>query len=203
MRTRRLSHRDRIALLAGAVAVSGVLALLSVVRPAARTFVANRDQVTEQRALLDRERALVRSGVRNAAALERLLALRESLDNVIGGVNTGTTAAMELAAYMRDLALDEGLRSVRCADLGADSLSESFRVLRLQVEAQGEYVSIVRFIRSVESDPLVMRVADVELSREGRFVAPSEQASNGGVVRVRLVVLAIGSLDRTSSTRGG
>jgi hypothetical protein len=167
----RLNARDRRAVVIGAMILAPGLAWAFGVRPYLDAVSETGDRVKTERALLERELALVASARRHPeefrAGAERLLS---EAPRLIGGGDDGAAAAA-LAGYLRRLAGMGGasLRSVEPAttrDAGA-----GLTALPVVVSGEADLQEVLTFLRLLETGPKLVQV------RELRLEAMSREAS--------------------------
>ena len=158
--------QDRRALLLGGAALVLMLGYSRVARPALDTLRTRASALTEQRALLARERALLAVAptfaARQSAADRTLAAERPRL---FAGDSVGATA--ELTAYVADVATGTG---VRLASVEARSASAERGVTRLVVDARGEatWSKALDFVARLESAEQLVDVTSVRIERGAR-----------------------------------
>jgi type II secretory pathway component PulM len=151
----RFSARDRRAVaLLGAVAL-GALAWTLVMRPTWTQVNALRDMIAGERALLERERALLaRGGVSNAgAAGPALFTGRED-----------AIAAAALAEHAGTLAEAHELW-VQAATTGETRVTpDGLRLVRVDVRAEGDVQGIGGWLAALERGPYAVQVSTLEVS---------------------------------------
>lgn len=198
----RASRRETRTLLIGVGVAVAALLTRGIVVPVLRNYSAALAALEQERGFRQREERLVGDRVKMLALA---LQLRDSMKSASGrvlGARAATTAAMQLASRVRELALDEDMRGIQVTDFGSDSLAGTLRRVRMQVEAQGGFGQLADLIDSIESDPLPMNIADLEIVAAG-----SATFANGGatarpgidpVLRFRAVVTALARVEAHS-----
>jgi len=164
----RLNARDRRAVIIGALILAPGLAWAFGVRPYLDAVAETGERVTTERALLERELALVASARRHPeefrTGAERLL---QAAPRLIGGGDDGAAAAA-LAGYLRRLAGMGGasLRSVEPAttrDAGA-----GLTALPVVVSGEADLQEVLTFLRLLETGPKLVQVRELRLESMSR-----------------------------------
>jgi hypothetical protein len=172
----RLNARDRRAVAIGAMILAPGLAWAFGVRPFLDAVSETGERVRTERALLERELALVASARHHPeefrAGAERLLG---EAPRLIGGSDDGAAAAA-LAGYLRRLAGMGGasLRSVEPAttrDAGA-----GITALPVVVSGEADLQEVLTFLRLLETGPKLVQVRELRLESTSRG-APAAGAS--------------------------
>jgi len=172
--------QDRRALLLGGVALALMLGYSRVARPAIERLRERERTLTEQRELLQRERALL-------AAAPTIPAMQKSADRALAaedgrlfaGDSVGATA--ELTAYVADVASDAG---VRLTSVEARAPSAQRGVTKLTVDARGDgtWSKVLDFVAALESSEQLVDVTSVRVERGARGGGPLGDASTVSVV---------------------
>ncbi|MDB4881376.1 MAG: hypothetical protein JWL95_142 [Gemmatimonadetes bacterium] len=171
--------QDRRALLLGSAALALMLGYSRVARPALEHMRERERTLTEQRALLSRERALLAVAPSLPAmqrVMDRTLAAEDT--RLFAGDSVGATA--ELTAYVADVATDAG---VRLASVEARAPSAQHGVTRLLVDARGEgtWSKVLDFVAALEGSEQLVDVTSVRVER-GPLGGPLGGASTVSVV---------------------
>jgi type II secretory pathway component PulM len=161
-----IRRQDRRALLLGVVALVLMLGYSRVARPALDRMRAREHDLSEQRDLLARERALLAVAPSLPAlrrASERTLTAEDT--RLFAGDSVGATAA--LTAYVADVATEAG---VRLGSVEARAPSAERGVTRLGVDARGEgsWSKVLDFVAKLESSQQLVDVASVRIDRGAR-----------------------------------
>lgn len=161
MIARPLSERDRRALRLGLAAVALLLAWALGVRPAWRAARAESRRLDDERALLARELGLLRDTARDAAlarsARERLTTETSRLLDRADLL----AASASLSAAVRRIAEATDVRLQRTeAVVDGDSAD-----VALELRADGDFASIVSFLRAVERSDRLVRVERLAIDR--------------------------------------
>lgn len=170
-----LAPRDRRAVLAGAWVLLPVLIATLVVRPWAVAAYDGRTSTARERELLVRERTLLADAPGDSATLRLASqALADDAPRLFAGAEA-VTASAELARYVTAQAMASGL-AVRQTDtqtmLADDARTDptaradsSAEVLRVGIRASGDVGAVVRFLRTMEDGPRIVRVERIGISR--------------------------------------
>lgn len=154
----RLSARDRRALVAGAAVLVPVLALQSIVRPAARFISELRTELESERNMLAREERMIMDAPqfpRAIAHAERALSAHAVRlfhgDDAMAGLSA-------IGLYVDTRARESGLvmRRSDVVQLNADSV-ETGR-LRIAIQAAGDLDGMLRLLHALETGPKLLRV---------------------------------------------
>ena len=161
-----LRPQDRRALLLGGAALALMLGYSRVARPALERLRERETSLTEQRALLARERALLAVAPSIPAKqkiTERTLASEDS--RLFAGDSVSATA--ELTAYVADVANEAG---VRLASVEARAPNAQRGITRLVVDARGEatWSKALGFVAKLESAEQLVDVTSVRIERGAR-----------------------------------
>jgi hypothetical protein len=167
-----LRPQDRRALLLGGVVLALLLGYSRVARPALDHLRDRQRSLGEQRALLEREQALL-------AAAPAIPALVRSTERALAGAgprlfagdSVGATA--ELTSYVADVA---GETDVRLASIEARAPSAERGVTRLMVDARGEgsWSDVLSFVQALESSEHLADVVSVRIERGARGAAEAK-----------------------------
>lgn len=166
-----IRERDRRALVIGGFALLLMLGWTRVARPAiAHARNAGRT-LSEQRALLARERALLLAAPQFPAmqrAADRALAGADA--RLFAGDSVGATA--ELTSYVADVATES---AVRLTSVEARAPTTEGSVTRLLVEARGEgsWSDVLDFVATLESSEQLVDVTSVRVERGARSTTPA------------------------------
>jgi hypothetical protein len=160
-----LTPRDRRVLRLLAFVILPVFAVAYGARPLWRAWSAEREDLLQQSALLQRERAAVgEAGTLDSALTHRRALLAVEQRSVIRA-NSQPTAYSELADHLRGVARREQVLVHQVSELPTDSVGSDLRLLRLAVRGESDLAGITRFIRSMESDPRRIRITRLFIER--------------------------------------
>ena len=176
MKMPRLASSDRRAIALGALAVAPVLLYTGVLRPFRTALAETRDRVASQRALLDREVALLSESGQFPASLRRgESTLMEEAPRLFGGTDA-LAASAALSNYVSARALSAHVfmqgSDTRPPVMAADGVV----ALGIEIHAAGDLAGVLAFLRSLEDGPKLMRVDRITLERA---VTYSNVASSG------------------------
>jgi hypothetical protein len=166
-----LSPRDRRALRAGLLLLAPALAYALLVRPYLGALGAARERLADERALLVRERALVREASSFPDRRRRAAtALGATWTRIVRGGDTVSVAAA-LAGYVSMAAEGAGLLveqvesrgadSARSARLGAGGLVAS----SVELRARGDLERVLRFLAALESGETYVRIDGLRVAK--------------------------------------
>ena len=172
--------QDRRALILGGAALALMLGYSRIARPAIERLRESERNLTEQRELLGRERALL-------AAAPSLPAMQKQADRALAAENArlfagdSVGATAELTAYVADVASDAG---IRLASVEARAPSAQRGVTRLTVDARGEgtWSKVLDFVAALESSEQLVDVTGVRIERGARGGGPLGGSSTVSVV---------------------
>ena len=164
---RGLSSRDRRAISAGLLVVAPALSYFFIVKPYGSSVRRTLDALDGQRALLEREEAVVR---------RRVIALREA--NAAAAVASGTTSrtyagvdsVLTLSAFGRDvttLLSDAGLAVQRVETRDSVTRHGALREFTVDVRAQGDFESVLSALTRLEAHTRLVRVSRLSIETSG------------------------------------
>jgi type II secretory pathway component PulM len=163
----RLAPRDRRAVTLGAIVLLPTVAWSVAIKPYRHARAELAVRVAEQRQLLARERALLREGpglareLRDAtdaleAARIRLLPERDAL-----------AATGALVGIVGDAARRRGVLIESIESRGAERADGGLVNVRIEVRGRGDLEGLLRWLQTLETDPLLLRVDGLSVSRAG------------------------------------
>lgn len=188
---RTISGRDRRAVIIGLAVLLPALLWIVAVRPY-RTAMADLNQrVDTERALLEREEALIAAApdlpILAGQAREHSARATERL---VSAANLPLAEA-EVTAFLQDVALLSRvlLQEVRSVDAprGEEESTGTIRPIRLAVRGESDMEGVLTFLQRIESSPLLLRVAELSIEPS---VQRGEEARPDGAVLIDLVVHA-------------
>jgi len=194
---RSMAQRDRRAVLLGLAVLAPALIYIAAVRPYRAAMDDLRDRIASERALLEREEALIagKTTLPASAASMQGRAERAAL-RLVRAANVPLAEA-ELTGFLQDIA---GLSRVLLQDMsgieprrGEKPAAESVRALRLSVRGESDLEGVLTFLQRVENSPLLLRIAElsIEPQKEGR----GDERNTTGVVQFTLIVEAYAPSD--------
>jgi hypothetical protein len=166
---RTLTARDRRALLLGALVLAPVLLWSIVVRPWRDEVVRLEERLVAQRALLARERALLRGGGGPAIAMP-------ARDSALLDAPDADAAAAALASHVAELAVDAGLRVHETEAAEASSASGAIGEVALRLRAGGTLEATMRLLAELARGPRLVQVEELALE------AGAEPGAESGVL---------------------
>ena len=173
---RALSDRDRRALLVGAMLLGPALLWIAVVRPYRNTLADLQDRLVSERALLDREKAVLQeAGTFPARMDEARTALNQWDARFVRSANPALAEA-EVTAVLEDVARDNRvlLQEARSMPLPPGTTApDGLLPLRLSVRGESDFEGVLRFLNGMEQHALLLRVV-------GLSVEPAPQTGGGG-----------------------
>lgn len=203
---RTISGRDRRAVVIGLAVLLPALLWVSAVRPYRAAMSSLNDRVETERALLEREEALIAAAPdlpglagqareRSARATERLV----SAANM-------PLAEAEVTAFLQDVALLSRvlLQEVRSVEppRGEEEPTGALRPLRLAVRGESDLEGVLTFLQRLETSPLLLRIAELSIEPS---VQRGEEARADGAVRIDIILHAFvpAAIERPSNTQEG
>ena len=167
-----LSRNDRRAIAIGSILVIPALLYIGVLRPFDRALTERRTEVSREQDLLARERsAVARAPQLPPEIAARKIELAAELQHAITS-DAPATAAVRLASYVRDVARAHNVMVVQANELAPDSLGTGLKVVRLSLRSESDIAGVSRFLRALETGPMHVRVATLQIERNGN-VRPS------------------------------
>ena len=183
---RTIGGRDRRAVIIGLSVLVPALLWMTVVRP----YVASRAELTEriaaERALLEREQALIDAAAELPAQVEQATErAQQSSQRLVRAANMPLAEA-EVTRYLENVAQLSRvlLQEVRSVDPPRGEQDEEgyVRPLRLALRAESDLEGVLTFLQRIESSPLLLHVAELSIE-------PSAQRDEGQPGAVQLTVL--------------
>ncbi len=180
-----MTGRERRVLAIFAFALAPLFAASYGARPLLRVYRERTGALAQQRELLARERAAVSA----APALSvPIVAARSAVARESRGIIQSaalSTAFSALTDHLRSSARRQNVLVLQTTSMPADSLEGAYSVLRVAVRAESDLAGITRFLRSLESDPLRLRVSRVFIERAAQGqLAGSVVATDGRTVLI-------------------
>lgn len=178
-----LSRRDHRALRIGATLAIPMAFFLLVGRPGLDAFRAKRSALSQQVALLERERQVLH-GAPQVSDLQARVSVQQDAVRAEAFVGPSALAAARMNGIVSTLAVEAGLSLDRVESRGSDAVGE-LRILRTTASASGEWREILTLLHSIESHEKLMRVSSFDIL--GR-------AAGGVLLRVEMEGLAVEAL---------
>jgi type II secretory pathway component PulM len=166
-----LSARDRRALVWGGGIVAAALVFAFVVKPYLRALAETREELTVQRELLARERAVVNDSNRFPAALRRSQsALARRSAPLFAGVDE-LSATSDLSDHISSAALTNRVLIQGLETRRAEALGDRVVALGVDIRAEGDFEGVLRFLNSLERGEKLITVPALTLTRLDHPVA--------------------------------
>jgi hypothetical protein len=193
-----LSPRDRRTLVIGAGTVVG-LVLVARGLPALRAWELGR--LSEAQATT-RQLLAVRDGIAVLPALSDSLAARRirlaTLDSAMAGGSSPAGLAAAVAAAVETIADDISLKVV-ALQLRSDSAAVDGQArAEIRVTGVADIVGLAGFLRELEAGPVPLVVKELGVSQS----APAADSTKPEALRVDLLIVAIGSVERAQTAAG-
>jgi hypothetical protein len=201
---RRLAARDRRAVLIGLAVLAPVLLYSAAVRPYRAALGTVREQIEVERALLQREEALLAAAPRmtdlatSVGSRAEQAALRLVRAPNLPLAEAEVTGMLESVAAMSRVLLQE-MRGVEARRGRSDEPTGRLRPLRLAVRGESDLEGVLTFLQRIEQSPLLLRVVElsIEPAYEGNSRSGDRRAT--GVIQFALVVEAYVPAEETAS----
>jgi hypothetical protein len=201
---RDFSPRDRRAVLLGALALLPALLWIAAVRPYRAALEDVRARTAVERALLEREEALI-AGAAGTAGYEAMqeTAQRAAL-RLVSAANVPLAEA-QVTGFLEELAL---LSRVLLQELRGveprrgETYDGTLQPIRLSVRGESDLEGVMTFLQRIEHSPLLMRVSELALEPQYEGSARAGDRRMTGVVGFALVLEAYASRDIDPSPAG-
>jgi type II secretory pathway component PulM len=168
--SKALSPRDRRALVWGGAIAAAAFAVAYGVKPYVRALRETREELSVQRELLARERAVLGAANRFPAALEKSRgALTEESTPLFGGVDE-LSATSDLSDHVSEAALENRVLVQQVETRKAEALEEGLVALAVDIRAEGDFEGVLHFLNSLERGDKLVRVSALKLDRIDRPV---------------------------------
>jgi type II secretory pathway component PulM len=170
--SKSLSPRDRRALLWGAAISAAALLIAIGVKPYVRVLRETRDELSTQRELLARERALLGASGRLPAALRKSQgSLAEESTPLFNAVDE-LSATSDLSDDISKAALANRVLVQQLETRKAETLDQGMVAVAVDTQAEGDFEGVLRFLDSLERGDKLIRVSALTLARVDRPVVP-------------------------------
>jgi hypothetical protein len=167
-RIRALPDRDRRALLIGVLLLAPALLWIAVVRPYTGAVAELQDRVVSERALLERERSVLREGPMLPARLDAARAdLARWESRLIRSANLALAEA-EVSSLLEEIARENRvlLQEVRATPVPREATPPAgLRPIRLTARGESDFEGVLSFLHGMEKDPLLLRVVGLSVDR--------------------------------------
>ncbi|MEX1183302.1 MAG: hypothetical protein WEF86_08690 [Gemmatimonadota bacterium] len=192
---RRLTARDRRAVLLGLCVLLPALLYVGAIRPYRGMLQELRDRTSVEGALLQREQALLAdAGVIGGSAGMLHVRADDASRRLVHAANVPLAEA-ELTALLETLAslsrvLLQEMRGVQPPRAGTDGTSAVLQPLRLALRGESDLEGVLTFVQRIESGPLLLRIVELSMEPAGE--------DRAGVVQFGLVVEAFAPAEEAS-----
>ena len=196
-----ISGRDRRVLAIFAFVLAPLFAAAYGARPLVRAYGERTSALAQQRELLARERAAVSASPTLAAPIAAARAAIASESRGIIQSVARSTAYSALTDHLRSSARRQDVLVLQATEVQGDSVEGGHSIVRVALRAESDLAGITRYLRSLESDPLRLRVSRVFIERvaQGQFLfGGSSTASDGRTVLI--LNATVESLARVAAT---
>jgi type II secretory pathway component PulM len=167
-----LSSRDRRALLWGAAIGAAALVFALVVKPYVRSLGETRDELSAQRELLARERAVLRASDRFPATLRQSQsALAEKSTPLFDAVDE-LSATSDLSDDISKAALANRVLVQQLETRKGEALDQGLVAVAVDIRAEGDFDGVLHFLDALENGPKLIHVSTLTLAHVDRPVAP-------------------------------
>lgn len=175
-----MTGRERAVLTIFALVLAPLFAALYGARPLLRVYGERTGALAQQRELLARERAAVSA----APALSvPIVAARSAVARASRGIIQSaalSTAFSALTDHLRSSARRQDVLVLQMTEMPGDSIVGGHSVLRVALRAESDLAGITRYLRSLESDALRLRVSRVFIERAGQDQFGGSAAATDG-----------------------
>lgn len=201
---RNLAPRDRRAITLGAAVLLPALLWVGAIRPYRAALEDVRERTAAERALLERELALLQADATPALMSDLHARAERASLRLVSAANVPLAEA-EVTVFLQELAqlsrvLLQELRGVEPRRGGGAEASTTLRPIRLAVRGESDMEGVMTFLQRIESSPLLLRVTELSIE-------PQRAGAGGmgmdGVVTVSLQVEAYADADVDSTTSTG
>jgi type II secretory pathway component PulM len=169
--SRTLSSRDRRALLWGAAIGGAALVFAFGLKPYVRALGETRDELSAQRGLLARERAVLRASDRFPAALRQSQsALAEQSTPLFDAVDE-LSATSDLSDDISKAALANRVLVQQLETRKGEALDQGLVAVAVDIRAEGDFEGVLHFLDALEKGSKLIHVSALTLARVDRPVA--------------------------------
>lgn len=167
-RLRRLPARDRRALRWGAMLLLPTLAWIGVVRPYVHMLQGLGDRIAAERALLDREHAVLRESPTLPGLLRASSAALEQWDTRFVRSPNPALAEAQVASILEEIARGSRVlvQEVRAMPPPPGAVPpEGLQPIRMSLRGESDFQGVLDFLNGMEQDPLLFRVVGLSVER--------------------------------------
>lgn len=203
----RLSYRDRRAIAVGLLIVVPAALWLFAVKPYRAALAGVQERIAAERALLEREEALLAAAPALPARLDEATLAAERAETGLVRAANAPLAEAELTEYLENMA---GLSRVLLQEIRGDAPDRraepeplDLQRIRLSVQGESDLEGVMTFLHRVENSPLLLRTVALSIEpvmerqtqrrRDDGDDAPPAPPRPTGVMRFALVVEGFGA----------
>jgi hypothetical protein len=196
---RTLAPRDRRAVLVGAAVLLPALLFTVAVQPYRAALADVRDRTAAERALLEREEALLAQAAVLPGGLSTTAARAERAQHRLVSAPNVPLAEAEVTGFLEELAqlsrvLLQDMRGIE-PRRGEQPAPAGLRPIRLAVRGESDFEGVLTFLQRLESSPLLLRVAELSLEPQYEGSARGGDRHATGVVTFAVIVEAYAAAD--------
>jgi Type II secretion system (T2SS), protein M subtype b len=169
--SKALSERDRRALLWGSAIAAAALVFALAVKPYVRTLRETRDELSVQRELLARERAVLSASNRFPAALQQSRSSLAQYSTPLFGGPDELSATSDLSDHISKAALANRVLVQALETRKAEALDEGMVALAVDFRAEGDFEGVLHFLNSLERGDKLVHVSALVIQHMDRPVA--------------------------------
>lgn len=202
---RTISGRDRRAVLIGLAVLLPALLWIAAVRPMRASLAALNERIDAERALLEREEALIAAApVLPGLADDARKRSERATQRLVRAANMPLAEA-EVTGFLQNVALLSRvlLQEVRSVDppRGEEDVTGSIRPLRLALRGESDLEGVLTFLQRIETSPLLLRIAELSIEPS---IQRGEDARADGAVQLTIVVHAFvpADIERPTTLEG-
>lgn len=201
---RAMTSRERRVLKLFIFVLAPLFAAAYGARPLIQAYRERSSLLDEQRELLARERQIVEDATWLAARID---SSRQAFGHESRGLIDGSeraTAHAALANHLRAVARRNEVLVNRVTEMPADSIGDGLTLLRVALNAESDLAGVTRFLESVRTDSLQLRISRIFIESSSRNqIGGSAVASDGRyVLSVNATVEALARLRGPSPASG-
>ena len=170
--SKSLSQRDRRALLWGGGIAAAALVFAFGVKPYFRALRETRDELTTQRELLGRERAVLAAANKLPVALQQSRGTLADYSTPLFDGQDELSATSDLSDEISKAALTSRVLVQGLETRKAEALNDGIVALAVDFRAEGDFEGVLHFLNSVERGNKLIHVSSLAIQRMDRPVAP-------------------------------
>ena len=192
---RNMAARDRRAVLLGLAVLLPALLWIVALRPYRAALLDLRERTASERALLEREEALLaRAGVMPGAAAASAERAERAALRLVRAPNVPLAEA-ELTAFLEEIAtlsrvLLQEMRSVQPRRGRDEPVAGTVRPLRLSVRGESDLEGVLTFLQRIEHNPMLLAITELSIEPQYEGSARNGDRTATGIVQFTFVVEA-------------